>query len=488
MSASGYNDADKIAAALELAKSFKSGKKKGYEGPSRAPIVKHAKRDASKPHCPLPSKRKYEGLGAFGPSNQAQSRNPIIGAAGLDFLTRRDAVAETGASSIVEPAVTTQDQVDGIEGPQTPKMVVEAVHVTPEQLKGTASLSTAKTVVNMSPTGNPFTFEKERPENIPPVSILENFFTLLAEVDKSNEKLEDVNECLIDFKIQDNVPQEPCDQESSLQAAWGSLDQGYEETRPITPQKPQVIKFQISDVERLQWDKQIRRKPVASSSSMKSPSPAKVELAEDIVGKESQLLDSPSTSEVVLLPEPEAVAVLAKETPQADVVEPVRPGTNQGLLALAMTNGTEKIELQPQTNVDEKIPEQKSKLSAHASSFIPEQDHIQGDMIQALPASPITPNPVYQGTELSCAYNDQVQTPVAPSTGGIVSVAGTTPFTMQQPVQGQPSQVQAPPQMASMAPILGPLQPSILLSKPPKPARRGPPGGLQTSRWAQAGR
>ncbi|UNI21497.1 hypothetical protein JDV02_007483 [Purpureocillium takamizusanense] len=172
MSGSGYNDPEKLAAALELARSFKSGgdtkHRRGNQtgraaASRRAPQPTQQKSAAhiSQPSniCgpPPPSQRQYAGLGRFGEQSANYGESPVLGSSAADFLRRVDD----------EDPAKSANRLPAIE-------------------RGPAGKNSGPPLNQMSmPTCR---FEEQKPEDALPGSVLDTFFFLVNGGQLPNEE------------------------------------------------------------------------------------------------------------------------------------------------------------------------------------------------------------------------------------------------------------------------------------------------------------
>lgn len=163
MSGSGYNDPEKLAAAQELARSFKSGgdsKHRRGNAPGRTAAPKRAPQPTQKRPViqnpqpsnvlgpPPPSQRQYGGLGRFGDPSANYGQPPVLGNSAADFLRRVDDKAP--AKSVNKAPAVEQGPGD------------------------TNSCPPATQIAN--PT---CIFKEQKPEDAQPGSVLDTFFFLV---------------------------------------------------------------------------------------------------------------------------------------------------------------------------------------------------------------------------------------------------------------------------------------------------------------------
>ncbi|RDA91515.1 hypothetical protein CP533_4588 [Ophiocordyceps camponoti-saundersi (nom. inval.)] len=102
---SGYGDHEKLAAARELAQTFKPAKAtKGSRSAQYLPKKSTVSFGIGDSHqalgsrVPAPSQRQYMGLGKFGTSAQDTTKPPLLGKSGIDFLRRVDSTDKPAAA------------------------------------------------------------------------------------------------------------------------------------------------------------------------------------------------------------------------------------------------------------------------------------------------------------------------------------------------------------------------------------------------------
>ncbi|PFH60691.1 hypothetical protein XA68_10529 [Ophiocordyceps unilateralis] len=157
MSAAGYDDQSKLADAMALAASFKTIKEKSRRGSSRAHDQYSGDGDFN-PRIPMPSQRHYTGLGKFGVPPQDTNQKPLLGNSGFDFLRR------------VEPTAQKPVEISAAENPGK-----SAAVSTPAKPAAASS---------MAPRNGSLVFQA-KPTNIRKGSMLEAFYALIGEADDS---------------------------------------------------------------------------------------------------------------------------------------------------------------------------------------------------------------------------------------------------------------------------------------------------------------
>ncbi|KAF4510373.1 hypothetical protein G6O67_002263 [Ophiocordyceps sinensis] len=214
MNASGYNDKAKLAAALELARSFKSSKQKemtGRPAPRGTTVKPPTRGNFQAPRGTIarptiPSQR-YNGLGKFGAPLQF-NQPPLIGNASLDFLSRRDQATPA-------PSTTPQNAGRPSTGP---------VAVVPQPAPGSSNVQEAS---GLDMSAKSHVFETRKPVGAAPTdpgSLMDHFFTLVDEANDSPRKPAQAKESLIDFGDGDLLTPEPSEQQCSAGSDLLGLD------------------------------------------------------------------------------------------------------------------------------------------------------------------------------------------------------------------------------------------------------------------------
>ncbi|KAM4055301.1 hypothetical protein HRG_006095 [Hirsutella rhossiliensis] len=230
MNASGYNDKAKLAAALELARSFKSGKQtgtkgsrgsKGSQAPRGTPVALPSK-FVSNTRPPLPSQRNYNGIGKFGMPAQNFSQAPLIGSADLDFLSRRDQAPAAKGSAPQVPGQLSAAPVTVVSQAAPDRGNVSVAHDAAKSatVDGSGTISVRKEATDVEFTTEDGVFSLRKPGGVAPGSVLDDFLTLVGGDNNSTEKPAEADESLIDFGEGDLIALEPGEQESSMGTDW----------------------------------------------------------------------------------------------------------------------------------------------------------------------------------------------------------------------------------------------------------------------------
>ncbi|PHH89687.1 hypothetical protein CDD83_5493 [Cordyceps sp. RAO-2017] len=187
MSNSGFQDKAKLAAALELARSFKSTKDKRSRDTSLSSSLGRSPAPAPGPRRPI----RLFAPGNFGVQAQPISQVPVIGTSGIDFLKRRDQPAKD------EPA---KDQPAKVEA---------------------SSDKEGRDISALAVKLQYLSFGENRHQNTEGGTVLDNFFSLADQANsppsppeeaKDSEKLPDKADDLLHFDPM-SIQQPSCDED-----------------------------------------------------------------------------------------------------------------------------------------------------------------------------------------------------------------------------------------------------------------------------------
>ncbi|RCI14003.1 hypothetical protein L249_7998, partial [Ophiocordyceps polyrhachis-furcata BCC 54312] len=185
--ASGFGDHDKLAAAKELAQSFKPAKAKGYRPvqnvPKRPTMSFEAEGSCQTlgASVPQPSQRHYVGLGKFGAPTQKMNQKQLVGKSGLEFLRRVDNTEDPVAAE-VEETMAAKDSGK-----------TAAIRASPP--------AATATTTPLEPKGESLVIQA-KPKNIAKGSLLETFYAVVEDSESSSNvasPAEMKQETLIDF-------------------------------------------------------------------------------------------------------------------------------------------------------------------------------------------------------------------------------------------------------------------------------------------------
>ncbi|RDA84268.1 hypothetical protein CP532_1977 [Ophiocordyceps camponoti-leonardi (nom. inval.)] len=164
---SGFGDQDKLAAARELAQTFKPSKAKGFRPAPRSAAMSFETKGSYQTvgaSIPTPSQRQYAGLGKFGePAQSNMNQKQLVGKSGLDFLRRVDSTEKPVTAKAETPAATKDSGKPAVTQASPPA----------------ATATTTPPVPHGEPRHGESLIIRAKPKNIAKGSLLETFYAVV---------------------------------------------------------------------------------------------------------------------------------------------------------------------------------------------------------------------------------------------------------------------------------------------------------------------